>query len=86
MSSASRLSENFAKGDLVAQFMPIDAAAPPSPADVSVGGVLLLTTMAVILAILGAMLLASIVLGTWWLAVHIPVPPAVMRLLAASHL
>ena len=86
MSSASRLSKDFSQGDLMAQFMPIDAGTPPATAEVSVAGVLLLTTMAVILAILGAMLLASIVLGIWWLAVHIPVPPAVMRLFSALHL
>jgi hypothetical protein len=66
--------------------MPLDAGAAPAEANVSVGGVLLLSTMAVILAILGAMLLISLVLAAWWLLSHIPIPAPVHHLLAALGL
>lgn len=49
--------------------------------DVSVGGVMLLTTVAVGMAIAGAGLLAAVFLGLWWVLSLIPVPAAVTHLL-----
>ena len=86
MASVGRLSETLAEDTRVSAYLPVDAGARPPSAEVSVGGVLLLSTMAVVLAILGAMLLAATMLGVWWLISHIPVPPVMMRLLATLHL
>ncbi len=86
MNSVSPTSDVYAQADRVASFMPTDAATPPVRVDVSVAGVLLLSAVAVTLAILGALMLGVTVLGLWWVVVHIPVPPIVWHLLAALHL
>ncbi len=86
MNSVSPTSDVYAQADRVAPFMPTDAATPPVRVDVSVAGVLLLSAVAVTLAILGALMLGVTVLGLWWVVVHIPVPPIVWHLLAALHL
>ncbi len=86
MNSVSPTSSNYAQADRVAPFMATDSATPPVKVDVSIAGVLLLSAVAVTLAILGALMLGVIVLGLWWVVVHIPVPPIVWHLLAALHL
>jgi hypothetical protein len=75
----------FNRGEFAGPFLPRSAAVPARP-DVSVAGVLLLSAVAVVLAILGALLLSAVLLGAWWLVVHIPVPHAVTHLLALLHI
>jgi hypothetical protein len=48
---------------------------------ISIAGVVLLSAMAVVLTILGVLLLGALMVGTWWLISHIPVPPFVWRLI-----
>jgi hypothetical protein len=54
--------------------------------DVSVAGVMLLSAMSVLMAILAMVTLALFVIGGWWVISHIPVPPVVMHLLVMMHL
>jgi hypothetical protein len=58
--------------------------AAPVQEQVSVGGVVLLSTLAVALTIVGVLMLGAVLVGLWWLVSHIPVPPFVWR--ALSHL
>jgi hypothetical protein len=50
--------------------------------DMSIAGVLLLSVVAVVLAILSVVWLGLMVMGAWWLLSHVPVPAAVRHLLA----
>ena len=55
----------------------------PLPAeDMSVVGVMLLTAVAVVMAILGVVFLGVFLIVTWWVISHIPVPLAVTQLIA----
>lgn len=72
--------------DLLAQPDMRFPARDMAPAPVSVGGVLVLTTVAVGLAILGAAMMTALVLAVWWLLSLIPIPAAVWHLLAMLHL
>ena len=55
----------------------------PYPAeDMSVVGVMLLTAVAVVMAILGVVFLGVFLIVTWWVISHIPVPLAVTQLIA----
>jgi hypothetical protein len=55
-------------------------------ADVSVAGIMLLSAVSVLMAILAMLTLALFVIGGWWVVSHIPVPPGVMHLLVKLHL
>jgi hypothetical protein len=52
----------------------------PAQEHVSIAAVVLLSTLAVALTIIGVLLLGAVLVGLWWLVSHIPVPPAVWRL------
>jgi hypothetical protein len=54
---------------------------PPDGQDVSIAGVMLLTAVSVGIAIMGVFALALLVIASWWVIVHIPVPPFVTHLL-----
>ena len=54
--------------------------------DVSVAGVMLLSTMSVLMAIVGMVTFALFVIGCWWALSHVPVPAALHHLLAAIRL
>jgi hypothetical protein len=56
--------------------------APLAPEEMSVIGVMLLTAMAVVMAILGVVFLGVFLIVTWWVISHIPVPLAVTELIA----
>jgi hypothetical protein len=62
-------------------FMPVGDT-PAGKADVSVAGVLLLSALAVVMAIVSVVMLGLVVMGAWWLVSHIPVPDAVRHLVA----
>ena len=64
-------------------FTPGAAEAEP---DVSIAGVMLLSAMSVMMAILGMVGFALTVLGCWWAISHVPVPAFVHHLLTSLHL
>jgi hypothetical protein len=74
------------RADYAASFAAIPNGARGAVETVSVSGVMLLSAMAVTLAILSAMALAATVLAIWWLVSHIPVPAPVWHLLTLLHL
>ncbi len=52
--------------------------------DVSIFGMMLLSTVTVGVAVLGMLAMGLAVMGIYWLAIHIPVPAFVLRIL--THL
>ena len=62
------------------------AQAPSAQEDVSVAGVMLLSAMSVLMAIIGMVTFALFVIGVWWAVSHVPVPAAVHQLFAVLHL
>ena len=54
--------------------------------DVSVAGVMLLSAVSVCMAIFAMVTLALVLIASWWLVSHIPVPPVVMQILGKLHL
>jgi hypothetical protein len=68
-------------GPYPASFGPSEPAAN-GPDNVSVVGVLLLSTFSVGMAIIGMLVLGLVVMALWWLVSHIPIPPGIRHLLA----
>lgn len=62
------------------------AHTPDAEDDVSVAGVLLLSAMSMLMAIMAMVTFALFVIGCWWLISHVPVPAGVHALLAKVHL
>ncbi len=68
-------------------FVPRSEAVPEAGGpDVSVAGVLLLSAVAVFLAILSVVVLGVLLMSAWWLLTHVPLPAPVQHLLAWAHL
>jgi hypothetical protein len=86
MSLAGPHSDTMPSPNYIVEFGAADNGVRETAENVSVSGVMLLSAIAVTLAILGAISLGAAVIGIWWLVSHIPVPPVVWHLLAALHL
>ena len=64
-------------------FLPIQSG-DPDKQDVSIFGMMLLSTVTVGVAVLGILALGLAVMGIYWLVIHIPVPAFLLRIL--THL
>ena len=65
--------------------VPDPAHAPPAEDDVSVAGVMMLSAVSVLMAVLAMVGFALVLIGCWWLISHVLVPAAVHHLLARLH-
>ena len=59
---------------------------PGAEEDVSVAGVMLLSAMSVLMAIIGMITFALFVIALWWVISHVPVPAFVHHILTALRL
>ena len=62
------------------------AYAPDANEEVSIAGVMLLSAVSVCMAIMAIVMFALMLLGSWWLVSHIPVPTFVSGLLRSVHI